>query len=357
MADASGAGAPRGRVLLAFAAIYIIWGSTYLAILYAIQTIPPFLMAGVRFVVAGGILYVWAWLRGAPRPEPAHWLSAAVIGGLLLLGGNGSVVWAQQRVASGLAALLVATVPMWMVLLDWLRPGGVRPGPRTAVGIVIGLLGLAVLVGPDQLMGSGRVDGQGALVLVLGSMCWAAGSLYARTAKLPASPMQSIALEMLAGGALLLLAGVLAGEPARLDLGAVSLRSVLGLGYLIVFGSLIGFSAYIWLLSVSTPAKVSTYAYVNPVVAVLLGWAVAGEPLTPRMLAAAAIIIAAVAVITTRRAARGRPAMERPETACARVPTDAADAPGAQAVDRAPDKGTARAMGPAGHPTTDPTTA
>ena len=141
MVDASGAGVTRGRVLLAFAAIYVFWGSTYLAILYAIETMPPFLMAGVRFVVAGAILYAWSWLRGTPRPERVHWRSATVVGGLLLLGGNGSVVWAEQRVASGLAALLVATVPVWMVLLDWLRPGGVRPGPRVVAGIVVGLLG------------------------------------------------------------------------------------------------------------------------------------------------------------------------------------------------------------------------
>lgn len=359
MVDASGAGVTRGRVLLAFAAIYVFWGSTYLAILYAIETMPPFLMAGVRFVVAGAILYAWSWLRGTPRPERVHWRSATVVGGLLLLGGNGSVVWAEQRVASGLAALLVATVPVWMVLLDWLRPGGVRPGPRVVAGIVVGLLGLAVLVGPDQLMGAGRVDGLGALVLVLGSVCWATGSLYARSAKVPASPIQAIAIEMLAGGALLLLAGVIVGEPARLDLGAVSVRSLVALGYLIVFGSLIGFSAYIWLLNVSTPAKVSTYAYVNPVVAVLLGWGLAGEPLTPRMMAAAAIIVAGVAVITTRRAARGRPAMERPETACARVPSDTADphAAAAAAADQAPGPGAPRAMGVGGEPTTDPSTA
>jgi drug/metabolite transporter (DMT)-like permease len=306
------------KVVAAFAAIYTIWGSTYLAILYAIETLPPFLMAGVRFVIAGSVLYGWAWLRGARRPVTVlHWKSALVVGGLLLLGGNGAVVWAEQRVASGLAALLVATVPLWMVLLDWLRPGGAAPDRRTATGIAIGLLGLALLVGPESLLGGGRVDPIGAGVLVMGSLSWAAGSLYARRARLPEPPLLATALEMLAGGALLVLAGVLTGEIGRLDPGAVSARSLLGLLYLIVFGSLIGFTAYTWLLGVSTPARVSTYAYVNPVVAVLLGWALAGEPLTPRMALAAAIIVAAVAAITAGQATRRRPAMERPETAAA----------------------------------------
>ncbi|HEX7091511.1 MAG TPA: EamA family transporter [Longimicrobiales bacterium] len=310
------------KVVAAFAAVYTIWGSTYLAILYAIETLPPFLMAGVRFVIAGSVLYAWAWLRGARRPVTLlHWKSALVVGGLLLLGGNGAVVWAEQRVASGLAALLVATVPLWMVLLDWLRPAGVPPDRRTAAGIVIGLAGLALLVGPESLLGGGRVDPLGAGVLVAGSLSWAAGSLYARGARLPDSALLATAMEMLAGGALLVLVGALTGEVGRLDPGAVSARSLLGLLYLIVFGSLVGFTAYTWLLGVSTPARVSTYAYVNPVVAVLLGWALAGEPLTPRMALAAAVIVAAVAAITGRRATRGEPAMERPETAaCAARP-------------------------------------
>lgn len=305
------------KVVAAFAAVYLIWGSTYLAILYAIQTLPPFLMAGVRFIVAGAVLFAWAWLRGARGATLVHWKSAAVVGGLLLLGGNGGVVWAEQRVASGLAALLVATVPLWMVLLEWLRRGGVRPDGRTITGVALGLAGLALLVGPNAFLGGGRVDLLGAGVLVLASLSWAVGSLYARRAPLPGSPLLATAMEMLAGGALLVVLGLATGEAGVVDPAAVSLRSWLALLYLIVFGSLVGFTAYIWLLGVSTPARVSTYAYVNPVVAVLLGWALASEPLTPRMVVAAAIIVCAVAAITTGQATRRRPAMERPETATA----------------------------------------
>jgi len=305
------------KVVAAFAAVYVIWGSTYLAILYAIETLPPFLMAGVRFLIAGAVLYAWAWLRGARRPTRLHWKSALIVGGLLLLGGNGGVVWSEQRVASGLAALLVATVPLWMVLLEWMQRDGTRPDGRTLFGVALGLVGLALLVGPNALLGGERVDLLGAGVLVLGSLSWATGSLYARRAPLPESPLLGTAMEMLAGGALLTLLGLAVGEAGAVDLGAVSSRSFLSLLYLIVFGSLVGFTAYTWLLGVSTPARVSTYAYVNPVVAVLLGWAFAGEPLTPRMALAAAVIVGAVAAITSGQAARRRPAMERPETAAA----------------------------------------
>lgn len=288
----------RARVLLAFAAVYVIWGSTYLAILFAIETLPGFLMAGVRFVVAGALLLGWAWWRGAARPRPEHWKAAAVVGALLLLGGNGGVVWAEQRVPSGVAALLVAMVPGWMVLVEWLRPRGTRPTRQVVFGLVLGLLGLAWLVGPDALMGGGRVDGLGAAVLALASLSWAIGSIYSRHSPSPESPLVAIGMQQFAGGVALLLFGVLAGDVGRLDLAAVSTKSLLAVLYLIVFGSIIGFSAYMWLLRVSTPAKVSTYAYVNPVVAVLLGWALAGEVLTARIGVAAAVIVAGVALIT-----------------------------------------------------------
>ncbi|MFO7262038.1 MAG: EamA family transporter [bacterium] len=305
------------KLVAAFAAVYVIWGSTYLAILYAIETLPPFLMAGVRFLIAGAALYAWAWLRGARRPALVHWKSALIIGALMLVGGNGGVVWSEQRVASGLAALLVATVPLWMVLLEWVQRDGTRPDGRTLFGVALGLAGLALLVGPNALLGGERVDPLGAAALVLGSLSWAAGSLYSRRAPLPRSPLLGTAMEMLAGGALLTLLGLAVGEAGAVDLDAVSLRSILALLYLIVFGSLVGFTAYTWLLGVSTPARVSTYAYVNPVVAVLLGWAFAGEPITPRMAVAAVIIVGAVAAITGGQGTRRRPAMERPETAAA----------------------------------------
>jgi drug/metabolite transporter (DMT)-like permease len=299
--------ATRARVLLAFAAVYLIWGSTYLAIRFAIETLPPFLMAGSRFLAAGTVLYAWARWRGAAAPSRRHWRSAAIVGGLLLLGGNGAVVWSEQRVASGLAALLVCTVPLWMVVLPGFRPGGTRPPATVLGGVALGLAGVALLVGPGRLAGAEGVDPLGALALIAGSFLWSMGSLYARRAPLPAAPLLGTAMEMLCGGALLLVAGLLTGEVARLDPAAVSPRSALALLYLTVFGSLVAFSAYVFLLRATTPARVSTYAFVNPVVAVVLGWAFAGEPVTSRTLLAAAVIVSGVMLITLRRE---RPAVE-----------------------------------------------
>jgi drug/metabolite transporter (DMT)-like permease len=294
---------PRWRVALAFACIYLIWGSTYLAIRFAIETLPPLLMAGLRFVMAGSILYLIARLRGAPPPQRRNWQGAFVVGGLLLLCGNGGVVLAERRVASGLAALLVGGVPLYIALLEWLTPRGVRPGRRVTFGLVLGFAGIALLVAPGSF-GGGHVDPIGALALIVGSFMWAAGSLYSRHAPLPESPLLGTAMEMLAGGTLLLVASAITGEMRRFDPTAVSARSLVALAYLLVFGSLIGFTAYVWLLRVVPATRVATYAYVNPVVAVLLGWAVAGEPLAARTILAAGIIIAAVVLVTTSRVPR-----------------------------------------------------
>ena len=283
----------------AFAIVYVIWGSTFLAILFAIESMPPFLMASARFLVAGSLLYAWArFVNGAAAPSRAHWRATAILGVLLLLGGNGLLVWSEQRIPSGVAALFVGTVPCFMVLIDWLRPGGSRPTGRVFAGLLLGLLGLVWLVGPDALMGGGRADFVGAAVVVLCSFSWALGSIYSRHTATPASPFLSTAMQMLGGGAALLLLSVLLREPWAFDASAVSARSLLGLFYLIVFGSIVAFSAYVWLLRVSTPARVSTYAYVNPVIAVFLGWALAGEALTARVAVAAAIIVSGVALIT-----------------------------------------------------------
>ncbi|HJZ87625.1 MAG TPA: drug/metabolite exporter YedA [Polyangia bacterium] len=299
----AGAVAPaRARVLVAFALVYVVWGSTYLAIRYAVATLPPFLMAGSRFLLAGSALYTWARLRGAAPPSGANWRATAIIGGLLLLGGNGSVVWAEQRVPSGLAALLVATVPLWMVVMEAIRRR-TRPGLPVVAGVLLGLAGLAILVGPDQLAGSRRPDPLGAAVLGLASLSWAVGSLYSRHAPLPAAPLLGTAMEMLCGGALLVVAGLATDEAGQLAVAHVAPSSLWALGYLIVFGSLVGFTAYTWLLRVSTPARVSTYAYVNPVVAVLLGWAIGGEALGARTLLAAAVIVAGVVLITMHKVA------------------------------------------------------
>jgi drug/metabolite transporter (DMT)-like permease len=285
-------------VLAAFAAVYLLWGSTYLAIIFALKTMPPLLMAGARFLLAGAVLYGFMRLRGEPAPARRHWRTTAIIGALLLMCGNGGVTLAERTVPSGVAALLVAMVPMWMVLLEWLRPGGSRPTRRTMLGLLVGFAGIVVLVGPGAL-GSEGVDLSGAGLVMLGSLAWAGGSIYSRGADLPKSALLATGMEMLWGGVWLTLAGALTGELGRVDPSAFSTESILAYLYLVVFGSLVGFTAYIWLLGVSTPARVSTYAYVNPVVAVLLGWWFLGEPLTARVLGAAAIIVLAVAVITT----------------------------------------------------------
>jgi drug/metabolite transporter (DMT)-like permease len=285
-------------VLAAFAAVYLAWGSTYAAIRIAIDTMPPLLMAGARFLLAGTLLYGIMRLRGEPAPERRHWSNTALIGMLLLMLGNGGVTMAERTVPSAIVALLVAMVPMWMVLLEWLRPGGTRPTGRTLLGLAIGFAGIVLLVGPGSLAGGGRVDPLGAGIVTLGAMAWAFGSIWSRTAELPKNALVATGMEMAWGGFWLLLAGAARGELGALDPGAFTTRSVLAYFYLVVVGSLIGFSAYIWLLGVSTPARVSTYAYVNPVVAVLLGWAMLDEPLTGRVLGAAAVIVAAVVVIT-----------------------------------------------------------
>ncbi|MHB0949175.1 MAG: EamA family transporter [Gemmatimonadaceae bacterium] len=290
--------APRSTLLAAFAAVYVIWGSTYLAIRFAVETIPPFLMAGARFVAAGGVLLAYARARGLVRVSRAELRGAAIVGLFLLLLGNGAVVWAEQSVPSGITALLVATVPVWMVVVDWLRPGGTRPRVGIFAGLALGLAGIVLLVGPGALAGHSEFSLVATGVLVLGSISWAVGSIYARHAPRPASAVTSNAVQMLAGGAALLGVGVLAREPARLAASQVTARSLWSLAYLATFGSLIGFTAYTYLLEVSTPARVSTYAYVNPIVAVFLGWALAREPVEARTIAAAAVILAGVAIIT-----------------------------------------------------------
>ncbi len=294
------------RVALAFAAVYLVWGSTYLAIRFAIETVPPFTMAAVRFLIAGALLYVWARLRGAARPSRREWRDALVVGGLLLLGGNGAVVWAEQWVASGLTALLVATVPLWMVLLDWLWAGAPRPGVWSWFGLLWGLFGVWLLVGTQ---GNGVLTGPalvGGIVVLAGALSWAWGSILSRSMQFPSGPGMSTSLQMLAGGTMLCGAGALSGEWSSWAPAGTSLKSILALGYLIVFGAMVGYAAYIWLLRVSTPGRVATYAYVNPVVALLLGWALADEPLSLRTLAAAFVILSAV-VVLSRVSAPSRP--------------------------------------------------
>ncbi|MDB4916426.1 MAG: protein of unknown function transrane [Gemmatimonadetes bacterium] len=292
----------RSRLIAAFAAVYIIWGSTYLAIRFAVETLPPLLMAGARFVMAGLILLAFSRLREpALRATRLDWRIGLVSGLLLLLGGNGGVAWAEQRVPSGIASLLVAVVPLWMVMLDWLRPGGRRPPGLVFAGLAIGLGGLGLLMGPDALHGGGDISITGAVVLFVASASWAAGSLYIKHAPRTTSALLGAATQMIAGGLCLAIVGAATGELSHIDLANASSRSVLGFVYLVTFGSLVGFTAYFYVLAHTTAAKAATYAYVNPVVAVFLGWAFAHEPVTSRTVLAAAVILAGVAIITAAR--------------------------------------------------------
>jgi drug/metabolite transporter (DMT)-like permease len=297
----------RSRVVTAFAAVYIVWGSTYLAIRYAVETIPPFLMGGARFLVSGAILYAWLRATRAPRPAARQWRDASIAGILMLCAGNGAVAWAEELVPSGLAALIVAVVPLWMVLLDWWRPGGTRPSMLTMTGVVIGLAGLIVLIGPADINKAEHVDLTASIVLIVGSLAWAAGSVYSRYGEHPESSALATGMQMIAGGGVLMLTGVATGELTGFSLAHVSSASWIGLGYLVTFGSLVGFTAYVYLLNAVSPAKASTYAYVNPVVAVILGWLVAHEPINRSMIVGAVIILGAVAMISlsqTRRKPR-----------------------------------------------------
>jgi drug/metabolite transporter (DMT)-like permease len=310
----SGRQAPRTLVLAAFAAIYLIWGSTYLGIRFAVESLPPFFMGAARFIIAGTALYAFLRWRGVPGPSRADWMRAG-ISGLLLLGlGNGGVNWAEQKVASSLAALIIAGTPIWFALFDWFRPGGVRPTPRTVLGILVGFAGVAVLIGYGHNGNSGNTNLSGVVVLMLASISWAAGSLYAKYSAGSTSTLMTAAQQMLTGGMIMFCMGLALGEARMFQWSTVTSRSMWAFVYLTAVGSLVGFTAYAWLLTVTTSAKVSTYAYVNPVIAVLLGCLIGGEPLTASMVIAAGIIVFAVVVLTTRSGrtvAPVRPVRER----------------------------------------------
>jgi len=285
------------KLLGAFAAVYLIWGSTYLGIRYAIDSVPPFVMAGIRFLLAGGSLYGWSRLRGAPAPNGTQWKSAFILGSLLFLQGNGIVAWSEQRISTGLTALLLTTIPLWMTLIGRFSVGGSPLTGKVAFGLILGLVGVLVLVGPRELAGANRVDVLGTLALLFASISWAIGSIYSRSAVLPSDRLQSAGMQMLGGGVLLLLAGGFTGEWPRVLAAHVTARSALAIVYLSLFGSVIAFSAYLYLLRNTTPARVSTYAFANPLVALFLGWLFMGESLSPRSLIAAVCIFVAVALI------------------------------------------------------------
>jgi drug/metabolite transporter (DMT)-like permease len=277
----------------AFLAIYLIWGSTYLGIRYAVETLPPLLMMGLRHVVAGGLLYAWVRMRGGPAPERRLWVPAAIAAVFCFLGGHGLLAWAEQRVSSGLAALLLATEPLIMVVLARLA-GQERLSLRTLIALALGLAGIALLFDT----GAKQSGVLASAAVLLSSVAWSVGAIYARSYTRSSASLFA-AMQMLMGGVLLLVVGAVAGQ--RLHLATVSSRSWAALLYLIIFGSILAFGAYTWLMRVSTAAKVSTHAYVNPVVAVFLGWALAREPVTPVMLLGMAIVVVSVVLVTIKR--------------------------------------------------------
>jgi drug/metabolite transporter (DMT)-like permease len=289
---------PLWKIIVAFGAVYIIWGSTYLVIRLAIDTMPPLLMAGTRFAIAGIILYFIMRWRNEQLPTPKQILNTAITGGLLLLCGNGGVTWAEQFIPTGIAALLNAMIPCWILLFGMFGRNGRKPDIKDILALLLGVIGIVVLVRPTSL--PGEMSGIGIIamsVVLFGSICWSVGSVFARSADMPASPFMTTAMQMLFGGIFLLIAGVLKGEGA-ITMDAISLQSGLALVYLTIFGSVFAFSAYVWLLRTVQPSRAASYAYVNPLIAVLLGWLFGSEKLTASVLVAAGLIVGAVILVT-----------------------------------------------------------
>ena len=286
-------------LVAAFAAVYVIWGSTYLAIRWGVAEIPPFLMAGVRFVAAGLVFAAWGLRQGAARPTARDWAMTGLVGVLMAAGGNGGVSWALQRVPSGLGALLVSMVPFWVALGDWWRPGGERPGGRVVLGLVLGFSGVALLVNPTGAAGASGLDPVGAGAIVVATVLWAAGSVCSRHVPQPHSQALSSGMQMLGGGVVLLALSAAAGEPQGLDWGAISPGAFGAWAYVAAFGS-VAYGCYLWLLKASVPAKAATYAYVNPVIALVLGYFLAGEALSAWSLGCSAVVVLGVLLVVSK---------------------------------------------------------
>lgn len=289
----------RASVAAAFAAIYLIWGSTYLAIRFAIETLPPFFMIGFRSFLAGSLIYGWARLRGSAPASAGEWARAGLTGALLFAGGQGLLAFAMTRVPSGASALVVGTIPLWMTLLQALREGRSILAGRVVPGLLLGFAGVALLVEPGHLLGGKPLDSLGTLILVIAALSWSVGSIYGRHARLPESVALTTGMTLLGGSVFLLAGSLLAGEAAGIGAAAVSVRSLAGLLYLVIMGSIVGFGCYTWLLRVSTPSRVATYAFVNPLVAVFLGWILGSEELGARLGAATLLMVGAVILIQT----------------------------------------------------------
>ncbi|MBV6394989.1 MAG: putative inner membrane transporter YedA [Anaerolineales bacterium] len=303
------------KIWTALLAVYIVWGSTYLAIRFAVETIPPFFHAAVRFLISGIILLAWQRAAGQAMPTRKQWISLAIIGNLLLLGGNGLVAWAEQTIPSGIAALMIGSTPLFLVVAEMLRPGGTKPNRWTFLGLAIGFIGIFILIGPAELTGGATLNPLGIIALLFACLFWSLGSIYSKHADTPRSSLVSTGGQMLMGSMGLCAISLATGELAGWSLAEVTTRSALGLLYLITAGSLIGFVAYGWLLQNAPIPLVATYAYVNPIVAVLLGVWLAEETLEPRIWLAAAIIVGSVMFINRSRSEVGKEAKKKEEVA------------------------------------------
>ena len=290
------------KLWAALLALYIVWGSTYLAIRFAVETLPPFIHGSIRFLISGLILYGWRRATNDVKPTASQWKSTAIVGTFLLLGGNGLVSLAEKTIPSSIAALVIATVPFWLVLFESLRAGGGKPTWLSITGLVIGFSGVFLLIGPASITGAQQsFDPLGVILLLIAPVLWALGSIYSKGADMPKDTLISTGMQMLAGSVALFIVGAGTGELNGFSLGNVSMRSWWGLIYLITFGSLVGFVSYGWLLQNAPISLMSTYAYVNPVVAVFLGWLLASETLNTRIVIASAVIIGAVVLINYAR--------------------------------------------------------
>ena len=301
-------GPSTARIVIAFAAIYLIWGTTYLAMRVAVQTIPPFTVGASRFLVAGGLTLLFLRMRGVPSPSLKQWKNSALIGCLLMVGGTGLVMWAVQEIPSGIAALVVATMPLWMTLIDWLFYNGPRPTTRIVVGFGLGFIGINFLMRPDQVF-NGRFDLHlpSMIALFLAPIFWSIGSLQSRRIELPKNVFMATALESLGGGFVFMLLCIGMNEPARIDFAGISTKSILATFYLALFGSLLALTAYCWLLKHVSVARVSTYTFINPVIAVILGWLILGEKVTWQTNVAVLLIVFAVILIVTKKEVRREP--------------------------------------------------
>lgn len=282
---------------LAFGAVYILWGSTYLALHFVLETMPPFLMAAFRFMIAGSIMLAFAKFSKQAWPTKEEFKNACIVGFLLLVVGNGGVVWAQQYIPSGVTALIVTIEPVWVVLLLWMKSNNQKPTPIFWLGILLGASGMFILVGASAFSHLEQLNPWGVLALLISSISWAVGSIYALSTKLPSSSSMSTGFQMLAAGICMLIIGSSSGEWINLELSEISTNSILGFLYLIIFGSLLGFTSYSYIVKKANPTNVSTYAYVNPIIAVFLGWYFGNERVESHTLVAAAFLISAVVLI------------------------------------------------------------